>query len=999
MGTGADTTIIRYQTGGYPTTTSEGSAGYSGSGTSATVSSLTPGTTYYFSAWSSKSDGGFTQESASFSQNFTTTPETCSSGPNFTTYGHTQDVGSAVWVDPQNIQAADTNYASSTIPMFSNYLVATDFDFSIPDTAIIEGIKVTVRRVASSGAGYNGIWDRFLYLTKDGTSDTGSNRANSASVWSIDWVTATYGGSSDLWGTTWTPAEINSDNFGFRLHIYNNYGTPLMAYVDYITITVYHTCTDGTDPTVVLSSTASDPTNTSPIPMTATFDEDVTGFEITDITVGNGTASNLSGGPAGYTFDVTPTADGSVTVDIAAGVAQDAASNGNTAATQFSIVYDGTAPSVTISLASGQIDPAYSPSKINFEIAFNEAVTGFTASDITLGGTALGTLTKNLTGGPTTWNVEIDGMTSWGTVTASIAADACTDLAGNNNNASNTASVTYIWTTSLDVTATKTQYSDKTTLTATVVPEYMGVETNSGEVQFSIDGTLVGSPVTVVGGKATLDWTIDKAAGTYTVLAEFTSDNTDHFTDTTETCNLEVTTENATGDLKSEVAWKTAPGEDYTDPLVLTVWVMETLNPITHKEPNGEPLVGLGDISMAEIGTPTLEPVTGTPISGTVTSIGVKVGTGYGSYIPVTITFAPDIPVNTYTLFVPITGDYYRGTYESVIVIYDPTLGFTTGGGFFYWPGTQDLDSGYPGDKTNFGYTMKYNKKGVNVQGSMVIIRHMPNGDIYRIKSNALYGLALNIETGIASFSGKCTYFYPVEGSDPVNVGGQEFMVWVQDNNDPGDGIDQIWFTVLGQTFSLDSNENNKADIVERQYIDGGNIVVPHTPASNPDPSLNFNTGLTSDGTPLSGTLDTGFTIEINGGEGMHVLELVTTSADPELEDGNYSFYLKANKKQRNTLTSYFDAKTGDWDTQAWLEQIGKEIDGSEPYFYLKADGGTYSLVDNFKRTVLGYDDLTAVLTIDDDYPEGSYSYTGTLIGNNGVTLKVTVTLNVVWVS
>lgn len=99
---------------------------------------------------------------------------------------------------------------------------------------------------------------------------------------------------------------------------------------------------DTVAPTVNITSTATDPTNISPIPMMATFGEDVSGFMLGDITLANGTASNFAGGPAVYTFDVTPVADGPVTADIAAGVAQDAAGNGNTAATQFAIAYDAT---------------------------------------------------------------------------------------------------------------------------------------------------------------------------------------------------------------------------------------------------------------------------------------------------------------------------------------------------------------------------------------------------------------------------------------------------------------------------------------------------------------------------------------------------------------------------------------------------------------------------------------------------------------------------------
>ena len=97
---------------------------------------------------------------------------------------------------------------------------------------------------------------------------------------------------------------------------------------------------DTTPPTVTLTSTATSPTNVSPIPMTATFSEAVTGFVVGDITVGNGTAGNfVAVSSTVYTFDVTPAGKGAVTVSVATAVAQDAAANGNTAASQYSITY------------------------------------------------------------------------------------------------------------------------------------------------------------------------------------------------------------------------------------------------------------------------------------------------------------------------------------------------------------------------------------------------------------------------------------------------------------------------------------------------------------------------------------------------------------------------------------------------------------------------------------------------------------------------------------
>ncbi|GAB3588258.1 hypothetical protein GCM10027345_39970 [Hymenobacter daeguensis] len=96
---------------------------------------------------------------------------------------------------------------------------------------------------------------------------------------------------------------------------------------------------DTVAPTVTLSSTAGNPTSTSPIPVTAVFSESVADFVATDVTVSNGTVSNFSGSGTSYSFDVTPTASGTVTVNVAANVAHDAAGNGNTAAAPLTRTY------------------------------------------------------------------------------------------------------------------------------------------------------------------------------------------------------------------------------------------------------------------------------------------------------------------------------------------------------------------------------------------------------------------------------------------------------------------------------------------------------------------------------------------------------------------------------------------------------------------------------------------------------------------------------------
>jgi hypothetical protein len=94
---------------------------------------------------------------------------------------------------------------------------------------------------------------------------------------------------------------------------------------------------DTTRPTVEITSTETSPSAAAAIPLTITFSESVTGFVVGDITVAGCTLGALGGSGAIYTVNATPTAT-LITVDIAEGVAQDAAGNINTAATQFVIV-------------------------------------------------------------------------------------------------------------------------------------------------------------------------------------------------------------------------------------------------------------------------------------------------------------------------------------------------------------------------------------------------------------------------------------------------------------------------------------------------------------------------------------------------------------------------------------------------------------------------------------------------------------------------------------
>jgi hypothetical protein len=129
---------------------------------------------------------------------------------------------------------------------------------------------------------------------------------------------------------------------------------------------------------------------------------------------------------------------------------------------------------VTVNQASGQADPTAS-GPINFTVVFaNPLPAGaFTSSDVTISGTAGGTLIADVTGNGTTYNVAVSGMTTSGTVSVSVAGDVVTDVTDIPNAAS----------TSSD----NVVYFDNTPPTATLTSTPS--DNSTGNVSFSFTGS------------------------------------------------------------------------------------------------------------------------------------------------------------------------------------------------------------------------------------------------------------------------------------------------------------------------------------------------------------------------------------------------------------------------------------------------------------------------------------------------------------------------------
>ena len=157
--------------------------------------------------------------------------------------------------------------------------------------------------------------------------------------------------------------------------------------------------------------------------LTIVFSEPVTGFEQSDVTVGNGTVLTFSPESSRYRVKIRAASSGMVTVDVNADVAADEAGNGNRAASQFSVESDRVRPQLTITgpaaVQTGPFDVA---------LTFSEPVTGFEQSEVSVSN---GTLTA-FSGADATYAATIMPAAS-GTVEIEVAAGVAKDAAGNPN--------------------------------------------------------------------------------------------------------------------------------------------------------------------------------------------------------------------------------------------------------------------------------------------------------------------------------------------------------------------------------------------------------------------------------------------------------------------------------------------------------------------------------------------------------------------------------------
>lgn len=154
--------------------------------------------------------------------------------------------GSIAWNDPGNAGASDNSYAitGEIGSQSSHYLKATNFGFTVPADAVsIDGISVQVEGKKTDITLSPTIKEARVRLVKGGVIG-GTDKLNSSN-WTTSDATYTSGGAAELWGDTWTVANVNASNFGVVVAVAATpEGQSGTASIDHVQMTVYYTAPD-----------------------------------------------------------------------------------------------------------------------------------------------------------------------------------------------------------------------------------------------------------------------------------------------------------------------------------------------------------------------------------------------------------------------------------------------------------------------------------------------------------------------------------------------------------------------------------------------------------------------------------------------------------------------------------------------------------------------------------------------------------------------------------
>lgn len=140
------------------------------------------------------------------------------------------------WTNVNNVATSNDQYATASFATGNGPepggLKVSNFGFNIPADKTIVGIVLEVERKASAS---NAAKDGFVTLRKNLTSSDNKGKAGN---WSTTEAYEVYGANNDLWGLTWTPADINASTFAAVIYVGSDAACTVS--IDHVRVTVYY---------------------------------------------------------------------------------------------------------------------------------------------------------------------------------------------------------------------------------------------------------------------------------------------------------------------------------------------------------------------------------------------------------------------------------------------------------------------------------------------------------------------------------------------------------------------------------------------------------------------------------------------------------------------------------------------------------------------------------------------------------------------------------------
>lgn len=185
-----------------------------------------------------------------------------------------------------------------------------------------------------------------------------------------------------------------------------------------------------------------------------------------------------------------------------------------------------------------------------------------------------------------------------------------------------------------------------------------------------------------------------------------------------------------------------------------------------------------------------------------------------------------------FTVEIVVGGHYTRSLSSDdyvVVTISKPLSDFVTGGGYIVLANSEGEKAGDAGSKNNFGFNLKYNKNGKNLQGKVNVIVRRTEADgiqhIYQIKSNKTNSLSVQSQ-GKAVFNMQASIQDITDPDNPVSLeGNASLQIEITDNGEPGKA-DMIGISLLSRNGGLWYSSNWNGVKTVETTLSGGNLVV-----------------------------------------------------------------------------------------------------------------------------------------------------------------------------